>query len=110
MQAGKKNKAVEFLSNAEAHGLLALASCCILGEMGCGTGSVALVRLLCTQGLKESGRDSSDAQGTQNSSPTLQPGKEQDSGRENQADEGWEAEGGLGTERETQRQENNIEQ
>lgn len=40
MQAGKKNKAVEFLSNAEAHGLLALASCCILGEMGCGTGSV----------------------------------------------------------------------
>lgn len=110
MQAGKKNKAVEFLSNAEAHSLLALVSCCILGEMGCGTGSVALVRLLCTHRLKESGRDSSDAQGTQNSSPTLQSGKEQDSGRENQADEGWEAEGGLGTGRETQRQENNIEQ
>lgn len=52
MQAGKKkNKAVEFLSNAEAHGLLAFASRCILGEMGCGTGSVALVHLLCTNGL-----------------------------------------------------------
>lgn len=78
MQAGKKkNKAVEFLSNAEAHGLLDFASLCILGKMGCGTGSVALVHLLCTHGLKGSGRDSSDAQGTQNSSPTLQPGKEQ---------------------------------
>lgn len=110
MKAGKKNKAVGLLSNAEAHGLLAFASLCILGETGCGTGSVALVNVLCTHGLKESGHDNSDAQGTQNSSPTLQPDKEQDSGRENQADEGWEAEGGLGIGRETQRQETNIEQ
>ena len=32
-----------------------------------------------------------------NSSPTLQPGKEQDSGREHQNTEGWKDEGGLGT-------------
>lgn len=75
-----------FLGNAEAHGLLAFASLCILGEMGCGAGSVALVHLLCTHRLKESGHDSSDAQGTHYSSHTLQPGKEQDSGREYQAD------------------------